>query len=721
MKTIMILICLLSGFVFAQFGNISGIVTEESGLPVTGAKVLLWELNSTTTTNLQGKFVFSGLPIQSYKLVFTSLGYLNDTLYVSADDIRKGEVFKIRLRATSVTTAPVMVSALKYEHKIEALPYSTDLIDVKSINAKTLQSLDEVIRTVPGVNMTLDQVSIRGSSGYSRGAGTRVMTTLDGIPFYTGDTGEIIWEMIPFYEIEKIEIVKGPSSSLYGSTAIGGVINLSSREITQSNLTAFKSFFGVYDKPSHKIWDWSGEYRSFSGLILSHSNSLGDFGYSVSFKNQINRGYRLDDYYKRTTGFVKIKYNLSEKSSVSLFSSTLDQYRGNFIYWKDSRNALVPREEDRNQRVISFRSINALLFDSQISNTFSLSCRSSYYYTDWKDQTVSGNHSVTNLFRNEIFAAAELSDAIKLLSGIELLDGEVRSNIFSNPTSTGLGIYSQFEYMGLTDLTTVAGMRYDRNQVSGTTAVDNLSPRIGFNFKQNESLYYRLSAGSAFRAPTLAEIYTSTNAGGVVIKANPALKPEKSVSVEAGLLFKPNNLMSLDVSFYRNSFDGLIEPEVDPSDGKVRLNNVAKARISGIDFIFKGNYFSNHFDYTFGYTWLETRDITRNRELKYRPEHLVNLNLRYRFNNLELYSDSRYAARVKEIDTELIDLGIVKNGDKRVPIVVSNLGINYTLLTFFSPVRLNLTVNNIFNYNYVEIIGNLAPVRNITLGAEIIY
>jgi iron complex outermembrane receptor protein len=62
--------------------------------------------------------------------------------------------------------------------------------------------------------MVEDQISIRGSSGYSRGAGTRVLVAIDGIPFYTGDTGEIIWEAVPVNQIQRIEVIKGSASSL---------------------------------------------------------------------------------------------------------------------------------------------------------------------------------------------------------------------------------------------------------------------------------------------------------------------------------------------------------------------------------------------------------------------------------------------------------------------------------------------------------------------------
>ena len=132
--------------------------------------------------------------------------------------------------------------------------------------------MEDALRYVPGINMVDDQISIRGSSGYSRGTGSRVLLALDGLPFYTGDTGETIWEAIPTTEIKRVEIIKGAASSLYGSSAIGGVINAISRDISPYPVTTLNGFTGLYDQPYYQGWNWSGEMRPFNGLTIAHSN-----------------------------------------------------------------------------------------------------------------------------------------------------------------------------------------------------------------------------------------------------------------------------------------------------------------------------------------------------------------------------------------------------------------------------------------------------------------
>ena len=89
------------------------------------------------------------------------------------------------------------------------------------------------------------QVNIRGSSGYSRGTGTRVLLLFDGMPFLTGDAGEIIWEAIPVWQIDRVEIVKGAGSALYGSNAIGGVINVITKETSPRQNLRFRTYFGM--------------------------------------------------------------------------------------------------------------------------------------------------------------------------------------------------------------------------------------------------------------------------------------------------------------------------------------------------------------------------------------------------------------------------------------------------------------------------------------------
>lgn len=151
--------------------------------------------------------------------------------------------------------------------------------------------------------------------------------------------------MMPATEIQRIEVVKGAASSLYGSSAIGGVINAITKDISSSPKTIVNGFYGVFDKPHFKEWDWSGELRPFNGLNISHSNSVGAFGFNLSLTRLEDLSYRQDTFTKKYTGFLKAAYRFNPAASLTLLANTYNKRGGTFLYWKDSRNAL--RQSDR--------------------------------------------------------------------------------------------------------------------------------------------------------------------------------------------------------------------------------------------------------------------------------------------------------------------------------------------------------------------------------------
>jgi iron complex outermembrane receptor protein len=203
------------------------------------------------------------------------------------------------------------------------------------------------------------------------GAGTRVLVTMDGVPIYTGDTGEIIWEQIPITDIERIEVIKGPASSLYGTSAIGGVVNIITRKPSSKPFTFINTFAGIYDKPVHREWDWSNQIRSYYGIAVSHSNAINDFGYSFSLKKLHDDSYRKDDFKDRYIGYMKLNYDFSDFSSISLLGNYLRMNRGNFLYWMNSRNALLQSEEDQNKTVESDRLFLSLIYKQKFSDKIS--------------------------------------------------------------------------------------------------------------------------------------------------------------------------------------------------------------------------------------------------------------------------------------------------------------------------------------------------------------
>ena len=719
-KLSLLFILFIFNAAFAQNGSISGKVTDNKDQPLPDVNLIISGTSIGTTTDSLGNYKFSNLKESNYIIEASMIGYkkfVSDKLSVHNNEI----ILNISLDEMPIQSEQIVVTAGKYAQRISELPVSAAIISSKEISERNVQSLDYAMRYAPGVTINLDQVSIRGSSGYSRGAGTRVLVAMDGIPFYTEDTGEIIWEILPTTEISRVEIIKGAASSLYGSTAIGGVINVITKDIPGHPLTYVKTYFGAYDKPSHKEWDWSGQYRPFNIITIAHSNRIDNFGFTISATRTENSSYRQSDYLKRYTGFLKAIYNFNVSNSLTFFANEINQNHGNFIYWRDSRHALQPPVADEGQHVKSNRYMLGFIYRTIFTPDFFLNLKTSYYNTHWKDETTSANDSRAQLLRGEIQTTYQFRNNLILVSGVEVTAGKVTSNIFSSPTSNGFGIYSQADYKLPFPLSISLGARYDYSKLDTLKSNSDFSPKIGFNYKLSENTILRASAGKGFRAPTLAEAFTHTTASGVTIKPNPALRPEHNYTFEFGIrqTFFNNNL--LDVAYFQSEYYDFIEPGVDPQDGLIQFTNLTRARLQGVEANINVNIIPNTILFNADYMYLWARDIEKKIPLKYRPRNLVYVSLDYLWNQFDFGTDFRFWSKIEAYDSELITLGIVPDGDKRVPVYVLDLRGTYNTSLFAIPMKINLNAKNILNYNYVEIIGNLSPIRNFSLSLELLF
>ncbi len=707
----------LSVLIFAQNYNLGGSVQDSTGQPVVGANVLLSGTKIGRVSDLSGKFSFQNLKPGKYSLDISCIGY--STLKVPDIILKNKSVSLILiLHQVAIQAEQVVVTASKYEQEIGNLPVSAEIISSNEFFKKDITNLSDAMRYAPGVSMIDDQISIRGSSGYSRGVGTRVLLEIDGIPYYAGDNGDISWEAIPVNAIDHVEIIKGAASSLYGSSAIGGVVNVITKNIPRQPTTYLKTNFGFYDKPSYSIWDWSKELRTYTGLTLSHSEKIGKLGLAFSISRLSDMSYEQSGFYTRYVGFIKGDYDFSSSSALSFFFNSLNQDHGNFLYWKDSRNALVPPDADQGESVFSDRYMFGAEYKNIISQNVFFNFRGSYYNTYWHDQTSSYNSSKTNLFRGEAQITASVSKSAVLISGIEATTSKVNSNIFSTPSAYTFGVYSQFDFKPEGAFSISTGIRFDLSKLDTLAETNAVSPKLGLNYRLSGKLSLRASIGTGFRAPTLAEAYTSTSAGGLVIKPNPYVKPEKSLNVEFGTNYQLTDFINIDAAIFQNEFYNFIEPAVDPKDGLVFFNNVTRARIQGAELNMNGGFLSNKLHFSLNYIYLWARDLQLNQALKYRPRNSVTASMDYNFSNFDFGADFRYWSRVEQMDFELVDLGLLKDGRDRVAVYVLDLRAGSAFIFLEIPFKASLNINNVLNYNYVELIGNLAPIRNYSLSLE---
>jgi iron complex outermembrane receptor protein len=684
-----------------------------------GVNIVISGTQYGVSTNANGGYKISNLEPGNYKIEFSAIGFEKrsfEDIIIKDRSIR----LDVKLKFTAIEWDEVLVTAGKYEQKKSDLPVSVEIISGTEFTEQNFSNLEDALRYVPGVNMTEDQISIRGSSGYSRGAGSRALLAIDGLTFYTGDTGETVWEMIPVTELQRVEIIKGAASSLYGSSAIGGVINGLTREISKRPLTTLNGFYGFYDKPHYDKWDWSGQLRPFNGLTLSHSNTFGNFGFNVSLTRLEDLSYRQDDFFKKYIGFVKAAYNFSPSSSITLLANTFNKRSGNFLYWKDSRNALIPPEANRNERIETDRYLFGIIYKSLLNNELYLNIRTSYYRNHFKDTGTALNESTSNLYRGEVQLTANISDKIILASGLEGNTSDVNSNLFGNPNAYGIGVYSVADISFSFPLITSLGIRYDYSILDSLSGSGAVSPKLGLNYKLLSNLIFRSSLGTGFRAPTLAEAFTSTSTSGITVKPNPDIKSESNLTFEFGINYLPFNFLIFDLAVFQNEYYDMIEPGIDPADGLVVFQNVVRARIQGFEANSAIEFIPDQLKLTFNYTYMWARDLENSEALKYRPRHLFYSSFDFRKWNFDFGIDFRFWSEVEKIDEELIDLGIVTDGDLLVPAYITDFRAGYNFISTGLPVRIFINFKNIFNYNYVELIGNIRKIRNYSFGINLV-
>ncbi|AFH49866.1 Iron complex outer membrane receptor protein [Ignavibacterium album JCM 16511] len=716
-KLLFIVIIIFSRVGFSQTFEITGRVTDPEFTPISGVNVYLVNTTFGDATNEKGFFQIKNIPSGNYELEISAIGYSKKRQKIT---IEKDIKIDFILIPEAIKTDEIIVTAGKYEQKKSELPVSTEIIYGTKLIERNFRNLEAAMRFVPGVNMTEDQISIRGSSGYSRGAGARALLTIDGLPFYTGDTGEIVWEMIPTTEIQRVEIIKGAASSLYGSSAIGGVVSAITRDISSYPRTMFNAYYGFYDKPYYKEWDWSGLLRPFNGVTISHSNTFDNFGFNISLTRLEDLSYRRDDFSKKYIGFLKLKYEFTPKSSLLFLVNSFNKRAGNFLYWKDSRNALVNSDFVSANRIETNRYLLGLVYKNLRSDQTVLFFKGNYYRNNFTDNSSPSNISTSDLYRLETQITSSLNKHLILTSGVELVPSKVNSSLFGNPSAISAGLYSVADINFDFPLIVSVGLRYDYGKLDSLKASGSISPKVGLNYKLLENLIFRSSLGTGFRNPTLAEAFTSTSTSGITVKPNPKIKPERNLTIELGVTYSYQSLFEIDFALFQNEYYKMIEASVDPSDGLIFFNNLLRARIQGFEIGSTINIIPGILKSNLAYTYLYSRDIERGTSLKYRPKHSFTGSAEFTNWHFGLGIFFRYQSRVDEIDNELIDLGIVRDGNLRVPVYQTDVNMSYDLISFGLPASIYVNIKNIFNYNYVELVGNFKPIRNFSFGFNLI-
>ncbi|MDA0747335.1 MAG: TonB-dependent receptor, partial [bacterium] len=463
-------------------------------------------------------------------------------------------------------------------------PTSVSVLSEKELQDDNITSLDESLESVPGIHIVSGQVNIRGSSGYSRGTGSRVLLLIDGFPSLSADNAEVKWDAIPLDQIARVEIIKGAGSALYGTGALGGIINIITRDPSPVPQTRFRLLGGAYSDPTHPEWDWTSSRRYTQSLDLSHSRQSNNLGVILGLGQKRTNGYKENNWYKRYSGFGKLRYAFKPTTILTATANWARDDHGVFIQWKDRNEPLeVPANSSKDKTLSDKFNLN-LDFYHLLGSQTGYRIKTFAYRTNFNNEVEGETGSTATKLGQELQLDLQPNPALSLTLGTEWIADRVRSSptLFGNHNGLNLAAYVQAELEPKEGLSLSAGGRFDRARTDNRTPEKSFSPKLGLSYRLTPQTGLRSTLGWGFRSPSIAEIYTNATFSAVPIVPNIGLSAEHSLSWEAGLNHSWNRGLHLDLAVFWSRYRDLVEARPNAS-GVVSFRNVSKGRSTGLE------------------------------------------------------------------------------------------------------------------------------------------
>lgn len=699
------------------------VVDAQTGETLPGANVVVLGTVLGASSDEDGAFRIAGLRPGTYAVRALMLGYGSETR--TGVVLPEGGQVTVRfaLSESAVEIAPIVVTASKRRQAAQEAPVSVSTMDAAEVEARDAASLDGVLKHSPGVEFREAEIGIRGSTGYTYGAGSRVLFLVDGNPAITGDTGGINWDALPPSQIESVEIVKGAGSALYGSNALGGVINVITRAPSQAPETRIRTSVGAYSEPYYPQWDWSDHRRTFYGIDLSHSRRLGRTGVLVDGGRKVSDGYSQNGQYERHNASAKVRVDVSAKTKLDVSSRWAEELRGEAVQWKSQNEALAVSEAVLGDEVYSKKLSTHVTLSHAAAADRAYTLKAYSYGTHWTNHLKdSRDYSRARRLGGETRMEWLASGRHSLTLGTEAAHDRVDSRFFGNHRTVDLAGFVQDEIGTLKHVMCTVGARYDLHRVDDHGVKHQASPKLGVVYHPTERTSLRGSAGSGFRAPSVAEQFTQTTISGYEVLPNPDLDAEHGWSLEMAVNQVLGAHAWLDVALFQSDYWDMIEADAVTVDGKMafQFNNVTRARIRGIEtglkFAALGRLISGSLGYTYVYPragriahprefrLLEVLQRLEDDEpLAYRSRHRLAASLSLRYRAFTVGGDFRYASRVERVK-------VYPNEDRVAQYVVdANCGVEAGRF------RVLAKVENLLQYNYTEVERTLAPIRSFTV------
>ncbi|MDF1699340.1 MAG: TonB-dependent receptor, partial [Saprospiraceae bacterium] len=441
------------------------------------------------------------------------------------------------------------VTASKYEKRLSESTVSVEVLKPDLIANSNTITIDDALDKVSGVQMMDGQANIRGGSGYSYGAGSRVMLLIDDMPALQTDAGFPNWGDIPVENIDQVEIVKGASSALYGSAALNGIINIRTgtpSSVPQTKIAAAYTSFGDPSDPSKKWWGDTARYEYTLSAV--HKQKFGKLDFVGSVFHYREESFNRATYDSRYRGTMKLKYQLSDKVFLGINTLINKGNDGDFFIWEFGDNRAlnpIPGGESVSE-VFRYYIDPSLVVEDSYGNTHRINTRMHYI-----DNINSGNQSnkSTTYFGEYQFQRNFESLNTLVTSGFIGTKSSTDAELFGDTTFTTnvFAYYAQLEKKALDRLNLSAGIRYEYNEQitpeifndieipGGKINAGKWIARLGASYEYMPFSSLRASWGQGYRFPTITERFITTTFGIFQVRSNPELVPESGWTAEIGV------------------------------------------------------------------------------------------------------------------------------------------------------------------------------------------
>ena len=677
-----------------NFGFVKGYVVDAKTSDTLIGAVVSVNTKNATATNLQGFFELKLLP-GKYNLQCNMVGY---KLFNTPIEIKENEKTTLNILLEDGNTAldEVVISAGKFEQKLSEVTVSMDIIKPSLIENKNATNLDVIINQVPGVTVADGQASIRGGSGFSYGAGSRVLMLVDEMPMISADAGDIKWNYLPLENIEQVEVIKGASSALFGSSALNGVINLRTIYAKDKPITNVTSFFGSYDAPRKTYKWWKGTTQFQKGINLSHAQKIGNLDFVIGAHMFNDDGFRMLETEERQRLNCNLKYNFKKVPGLAVGVNTnmMNVRGGLFFLWQNYDSAYIPK--DRSIQKYNNDRFNVDPFVTYFWKNNKLSLRNRYFKTINRNDK--NQASDAELYYSELQYQKRFANNLNITTGAVYMEQQVLGDsLYGKHSGQNIAGYIQADKKLFNKLTVSFGLRgefykLDTAKTKGYLLPQNRSvplpfqpvARIGLNYHAFEYTFFRASLGQGYRFPTVAEKFVSTSVSVLQIYPNPNLQPERGYSAEIGVKqgFKIAGFKGfLDAAGFYTRYQNMIEFVFDiykPGGSTgifyqdieyagFKSQNIGEAQISGYEVSLSGTGKIGPINVTVfsGYTYMNPINPNYNsvkdslglpgvRTLKYRSKHLLKSDLQLDYKFISIGYSTRFQSKTENIDRRFV-------------------------------------------------------------------